>query len=369
MVSQKILIIGGLGYIGSHVAKRLGSLGQHVCIFDNLSSGCVGRLATIRYFSLNTLKFFRGDIRNQMDLTAAFDQFRPDAVIHLAGQKAVDRSFKNPELFHSINVTGTARVLETASSFGCNKLVFSSSAAVYGDQPILPVCENAALAPISPYGETKVLGERCVRDWASGEPFERSAVILRYFNPCGCDASLLTKEVTSNAGLSLPEKLVLVALKRQRFLEVLGTDHPTPDGSAVRDFLHIEDVADAHVAALQTIENSFFCEAINVGTGKGTSVLQLIRRFEVTSGIKIPVRHKLRTEGDLSDSTADVTKSRCMMKWQAQRTLDEICANLTCSVSAGLKPRLISSSPNARGNEVQLLASELNCLGNVETGI
>ncbi|MEO0486262.1 MAG: UDP-glucose 4-epimerase GalE [Pseudomonadota bacterium] len=335
--SQKILVTGGLGYIGSHVAKRLASLGHHVGIFDNISSGCAGRLASIRASSSGNVEFVMGDIRNQMDLTAAFDWFRPEAVIHLAGQKVIERSFENPELFHSTNVAGTSSVLQAASSFGCHRVIFSSSASVYGKQLVPPVRENAALFPLSPYGETKILGEQCVRDWVASNSFERSAAMLRYFNPCGCEASLIKGEANSNADLSLSEKLVLVALNRQRFLEVLGTDHPTSDGSPVRDFIHRNDVVEAHVAALKAIQRQSFCEAVNVGTGEGTSVLQFVRKFEDISGIKIQLRRLPRAPADLSASKADTAKSRRVMSWRAQYGLDEICRNLWNAVSVKIQ--------------------------------
>ena len=321
---MKVLVTGGAGYIGSHTSLELLRSGHLITVVDSLYNGAEEALARVQRLSNRTLKFCQCDVRDADALDRIFDQFQPDAVIHFAGLKAVGESVVEPVRYYDVNVGGTATLLGAMERTGCAKIVFSSSATVYGDPQYLPCDEHHPLAPINPYGRTKLMGENLIQDWSNAKEGRR-AVALRYFNPVGADASGLIGEDPKGIPNNLMPFISQVAVGRRELLQVFGNDYDTIDGTGVRDYIHVVDLALAHVAAVEKIDQLTPFEAINIGTGEGFSVLQMINEFEKQSGKAVTYQIDQRRLGDAPAVWADVTKAFNKIEFKATRGIIEMC--------------------------------------------
>ncbi len=321
---MRVLVTGGAGYIGSHTLLELLGAQHEICVVDNYSNSAPEALD--RVARLNNQSFVRvtADIRDEDVLAATCRAFRPEAVIHFAGLKAVGESVEKPVLYYDNNVVGTITLLKTMLEVGCRRILFSSSATVYGVPQYLPYDEAHPCAPINPYGRTKFFIEEMLRDWTVAER-GASAVLLRYFNPVGAHASGLIGEDPTDIPNNLMPFISQVAAERRPLLRIFGNDYDTPDGTGVRDYIHVLDLARAHVVALDYVARHVGAEAINVGTGKGASVLEVIRAFEEVSGRKVPYEFAPRRPGDVAVSVADPSKANRLLFWEAEHDLFDMC--------------------------------------------
>lgn len=321
---MRVLVTGGAGYIGSHTLLQLLRSDHEVLVYDNFINSSPEALARVQQLSNRALTQVAGDIRDSTCLNRSFTQFRPEAVIHFAGLKSVGNSSLRPLSYYDTNVAGTLQLLRAMSAHGCDRIVFSSSATVYGEAIYLPYDEDHPLQPASPYGRSKMMVEMIIRDWAARH-HDTSAVLLRYFNPVGADASGRIGEDPTDIPENLMPYVAQVAVGTRHELSVFGADYPTADGTGERDYIHVEDLARAHCAALDYAAHTPGCEAINVGTGNSVSVLQMIAAFERASGQRIPYRIVPRRAGDVARMCANVGKAHRLLGWQAQMGLDEMC--------------------------------------------
>lgn len=321
---MKILVTGGAGYIGSHTCVELLRASHEVCVVDNLVSGNIAALERIRRLVNTNIDFKLADIRNSKILCQIFAEIRPDAVIHFAGLKSVSESISDPSIYYDVNVGGTASLLTVMNNFNCKKIVFSSSATVYGVPDYLPCDELHALNPINPYGRTKLVCENLLRDWADAD-ISRRCIALRYFNPVGAHESGLIGEDHRGSPSNLMPIISKVALRQQDYLEVYGNDYDTFDGSGIRDYIHVVDLASAHSLAIEKIQNFDPFEEINIGTGTGISVFQLVEEFEKQSGKKIKLKITNRRFGDASEVWADPSKASRKLGFKAIRGRKEMC--------------------------------------------
>ncbi len=319
-----MLISGGAGYIGSHTCLELLRCGHEIHVVDNLYSGNLEALERVRRLSNRDLNFTECDIRDSDALNKVFIDFQPYAVIHFAGLKAVAESIMEPSRYYDVNVGGTAVLLSAMDKVGCRNIVFSSSATVYGEPKYLPCDENHPLDPTNPYGRTKLMGELLLKDW-SGANAEKRAVALRYFNPVGADVSGLIGENPNGIPNNLMPVIAQVAIGRLDRLQIFGNDYETVDGTAVRDYIHVVDLASAHVAALEKIGGLKSFEAINIGTGQGISVLEMVREFERQTGQSIKFEIAPRRPGDATTVWADSSKAADKLAFQARRGAAEMC--------------------------------------------
>jgi UDP-glucose 4-epimerase len=323
---MKVLVTGGAGYIGSHTCLELLRSGHEVSVVDSLYNGSEQALKRVQRLSNRTLKFSRCDVRDAHALDGIFDQFKPDAVIHFAGLKAVGESVAEPARYYDVNVGGTATLLGAMERAGCANIVFSSSATVYGEPQYLPCDEDHPLNPINPYGRTKLMGENLLKDWSSAKQ-GRHAVALRYFNPVGADASGLIGEDPNGIPNNLMPVISHVAVGRRDQLQVFGDDYDTIDGTGVRDYIHVVDVAKAHIAAVEQINTLEPFEVINIGTGNGLSVLQMVQEFEKQLGKKVAYQITQRRPGDAPAVWADATKAINKIGFKATRGITEMCVD------------------------------------------
>jgi len=319
-----ILLTGGTGYIGSHTAVVLIEAGHKVVLFDNLSNSrrdVVNRLESITNQSLT---FVEGDIRDSSLLSKAIKDFQVEAVIHFAGLKAVAESLLDPLRYYDNNVVGTIKLLEAMQKNNVTKIVFSSSATVYGDPKYLPYDEEHATSPINPYGRTKLYIENLLYDLANSNP-DWSVGCLRYFNPVGAHESGLIGENPKGIPCNLMPYILEVAAGKYPYIKVFGNDYPTHDGTGVRDYIHVTDLADGHNLALKVLSQKKGWNVFNLGTGKGYSVLDLINCFENVNKIKLPYKFEKRRDGDLAEYYASATKAEDFLGWKANKTLGDIC--------------------------------------------
>lgn len=330
---MRVLVTGGAGYIGSHTCLELLRSGHDVYVIDNLYNGSERALNRVKKMSNRTLDFCKCDVRDEQALGGVFDQFKPDAVVHFAGLKAVGESVAEPARYYDVNVGGTATLLGAMERSGCQNIVFSSSATVYGNPQYLPCDEYHPLDPINPYGRTKLMGENLLKDWSSAGR-GRHAVALRYFNPVGADASGLIGEDPNGIPNNLMPFISHVAVGRRECLQIFGGDYDTTDGTGVRDYIHVSDLAQAHIAAVEKINTLAPFEAINVGTGEGLSVLQVVHEFEKQSGKTVAYQIGQRRQGDAPAVWADVTKSFNKIGFKATRGIVEMCKDTWCWQSA-----------------------------------
>lgn len=322
---MKVLVTGGAGYIGSHTCLELLRKGYTVHVLDNLDNGSVVALTRVKCLANSDLSFTKCDIRDVNLLDEIFTQFQPDAVIHFAGLKAVGESAAKPALYYDVNVGGTATLLGAMERASCNNIVFSSSATVYGEPQYLPCDESHPLNPINPYGRTKLIGESLLQDWSSAKSKSRHAVALRYFNPVGADPSGEIGEDPNEVPNNLMPFVAQVAVGRRNCLQIFGKNYETIDGTGVRDYIHVVDLARAHVAAVDYIQELAPFEAINVGTGNGMSVLQMVSEFELQSGKKVNFQIAPPRPGDAAEVWADVSKATRMLGFQAKFGASEMC--------------------------------------------
>ena len=324
---MRVLLTGGTGYIGSHTAVELLAAGHDVVLLDNLENSSARAVSAIRAVSGRQVSFIRGDIRDGNSLDGVFRTHAVDAVIHLAALKAVGESVAKPEAYHDTNVAGSRRLVERMAANGVTTLVFSSTAAVYGDPAATPITEDCPASPQSPYARTKREVEELLWDLHRGDPRWRIS-ILRYFNAVGAHPSGQLGEDPRGVPDNLLPYIAQVAAGRLERLDVFGDDYPTRDGTGIRDYLHVVDLARGHLAALDYIRRSPGVALHNLGTGRGHTVLEVLHAFEAASERTIPYRITARRPGDIAMSCADVSRAREELDWNATHDLRKICEDL-----------------------------------------
>ena len=320
----KIFVTGGAGYIGTHTCVELLNAGHEVCVFDNFSNSQPEALARVERITGKKPTLIQGDIRDRAALGTALRHSGATAVIHFAGLKAVGESVQSPLIYYDNNVVGTIQLLEAMAACDIRTLVFSSSATVYGDPQHLPLNEDHPLSATNPYGQTKLVIENMLRDVHRSDPAWRIG-ILRYFNPVGAHASGLIGEDPRGTPNNLLPFIAQVAVGRRTHLNVWGDDYDTPDGTGVRDYIHVVDLALGHLKALERLQQQTQCMAINLGTGAGYSVLDMVRAFEQASGKVVAFKVAPRRDGDVAACYADPSHALTMLDWQAQRGLVAMC--------------------------------------------
>jgi UDP-glucose 4-epimerase len=324
-----IFVTGGAGYIGSHTCVELLEAGYDVTAFDNFSNSHTEAVARVECITGKKLRLVRGDIRDRSALVAALRESGAGAVIHFAGLKAVGESVTQPLAYYDNNVVGTVRLLEAMGECRVKTLVFSSSATVYGDPIRLPLSEDHPLSATNPYGRTKLMIEEILRDLHRSDASWKLA-ILRYFNPAGAHASGLIGEDPQGIPNNLLPVVAQVAVGRRAFLNVWGNDYPTPDGTGVRDYIHVVDLALGHLKALKAlggIEERADCLTVNLGTGTGYSVLDVVRAFEQASGRAVPYKVAPRRPGDVASCFADPQRACELLNWRAERGIGAMCTD------------------------------------------
>ena len=325
-MKKTILVTGGAGYIGSHTVIELIAAGYAVVVFDNLANSSAAVLPRLAKITGQVIPFVQGDIRDATALDRVLAQHRIDAVIHFAGLKAVGESVEKPVEYYDNNVGGTNVLLTALQRAGIKRFVFSSSATVYGDPESVPLAETARTGPTNPYGRTKWMIEFILQDLAVAAP-EWSIGILRYFNPAGAHASGLIGENPRGRPNNLMPFITQVAVGREARLRVFGADWPTVDGTGVRDYIHVVDLARGHLAALNRVFAACGAWTVNLGTGNGYSVLQLVHAFERASGRKVPYEVVARRPGDIAACYADPKRAEEMLGWGAALGVDAMCAD------------------------------------------
>jgi UDP-glucose 4-epimerase len=320
-----ILVTGGAGYIGSHTCVALLAAGEPVVVFDNFSNSSPVALERVRQISGKSLNVVEGDVRDQDAIEKVLAQYSCKAVVHFAGLKSVQDSVARPLEYYDQNVIGSHRLLRAMQKTGVNRIVFSSSATVYGTPQFLPYTEDHPLNAINPYGRTKLMIEDMLRDLYASD-LGWGVAILRYFNPVGAHESGLIGEDPKGVPNNLVPFVAQVAIGRRDRLNVWGGDYDTPDGTGVRDYIHVMDLASGHVSALRSLDSPQ-CFAVNLGTGAGSSVLEVVRAFEAASGKSIPYDVKPRRPGDLPAYYAATDYASSLMGWKATRSLETMCAD------------------------------------------
>lgn len=319
-----ILVTGGTGYIGSHTCVELLKNGYEVVIIDNLSNSSNDVVDRIKKITNKDLKFYFGDVSDKELLRRIFTENKIDAVIHFAGYKAVGESVKLPLKYYDNNLYSTICLCEVMKEFSCKKIVFSSSATVYGIPKTLPIKEDEALSTTNPYGTTKLMIEQILKDlYVSDNEF--SIAVLRYFNPTGADKSGLIGENPNGIPNNLMPYIVKVALNKLEILSVFGSDYDTPDGTGVRDYIHVVDLARGHIKAIEHVMKQTGIDYYNLGTGVGYSVLDIIKTFEKVNNVKVNYKIVDRRPGDIASSYADVTKSYKELGFKTIYTLEDMC--------------------------------------------
>lgn len=322
--SMKILITGGAGFIGSHTCIELLNAGFEVIILDNLCNSVLSVIEKVEQITQKKVIFYQGDIRDEVTLELAMHGC--DAVIHFAGLKAVGESVEKPLKYYDNNVYGTLCLLRTMQKLCIKKIIFSSSATVYGEPKFLPYTEEHPLSAMNPYGQTKLVVEEMLRALYVSDP-TWSIAILRYFNPVGAHESGLIGEDPRGIPNNLMPYIAQVAIGLREYVNVFGNDYDTPDGTGIRDYIHVVDLALGHLKALQLL-NTPQCTAINLGTGQGYSVLEVIKSFSKVCGFSIPYRIAPRREGDLPAYYAEPKKAKELLGWEAQHDLMKMCNDM-----------------------------------------
>jgi UDP-glucose 4-epimerase len=320
---MRVLVTGGAGYIGSHTCVELLEGGHEVFVVDNLCNGHEAALERVRGITNRELQFANADIRDANALDNIFNTFKPEAVIHFAGLKAVGESVANPLKYYEVNVGGSFSLLSAMSKAECNNIVFSSSATVYGKPKYLPYDEEHPTNPVNPYGRTKLMIENIIHDWTKVD-LKRKGTVLRYFNPVGAHESGQIGEEPIGIPNNLMPFIAQVADGRREHLNIFGNDYDTIDGTGARDYIHVVDLALAHMSALNKNKLDRF-EVLNIGGGNSTTVLELLKSFEEISGVKIKYKYLPRREGDLAAFWADTSKAFEKLSWQPERNIKNIC--------------------------------------------
>lgn len=334
---MRVLVTGAAGYIGSHTLTHLlntSSAGAplqtsaplQICAFDNFCNSSANALLRVQDVTGRDFTTVIGDIRQPSDIADAMASFRPEAVIHLAGLKAVAESCAAPLAYYATNFTGTLNILAAMDAIGCRRFVFSSSATVYGDAQYLPIDEEHPIAPASPYGRTKAMVEILLQDWCAANA-EASAISLRYFNPVGAHPSGHIGEDPRGTPNNLMPYLAQVAIGKRDELAIFGNDYATRDGTGERDYIHVDDLAAAHSAALSYTMRSSGFEAVNIGTGRGHTVLELLASYERACGKPLPTVAAARRSGDIPSSYAATDRAAQLMGWKAVHDLETMCAS------------------------------------------
>jgi UDP-glucose 4-epimerase len=323
---MRVLLTGGAGYIGSHTATVLASRGYELIILDNFANSRPNMVETLRHLTNETMRVVRGDIRDTALIAETIRANAVQAVIHFAGLKAVGDSVLNPVEYYANNVQGTISLLQAMRFTGVTKLIFSSSATVYGVPRFLPLTEQHPTSAVNPYGRTKLQVEEMLQDLARSDQ-DWEIVCLRYFNPVGAHDSAMIGDAPSGVPSNLMPYLAQVATGNLPFLQVFGNDYETPDGTGIRDYIHVMDLAEGHAAALGYLHHSKGLATFNLGTGKGTSVLELLHAFERVSGKNLPYRLMPRRAGDVPTCYADPAKANTVLGWKAKRSLEDMCVS------------------------------------------
>ncbi len=320
-----ILVTGGAGYIGSHTCVELLNTGKDIVIVDNFVNSKPEALNRIKKITGKDFKFYEVDLLNKKDLEKVFSENKIESTIHFAGLKAVGESVQKPLLYYHNNLTGTFNLLELMKKYEAKKIVFSSSATVYGMPKTVPIKEDFPLSTTNPYGSTKLMIEQILKDVYVADK-SWSVVLLRYFNPIGAHESGLIGENPNGIPNNLMPYIAQVASGKLDHLNVFGNDYPTHDGTGVRDYIHVVDLAIGHLKALDKVKDSGVF-IYNLGTGKGYSVLDIVKAFEKASGVKVPYQIAPRRAGDIAECYADPTKAYEELGWKATKGIEEMCAD------------------------------------------
>ncbi|WP_096156548.1 UDP-glucose 4-epimerase GalE [Bacillus sp. FJAT-45066] len=319
-----ILVTGGAGYIGSHTCVELLEAGYDIVVFDNLSNSKTESLKRVKEITGKDFSFVEGDILDKGALERAFKEHSVESVIHFAGLKAVGESVEKPLYYYHNNVTGTVNLCEVMAKYGVKNIVFSSSATVYGMPDTVPISEDLPLSATNPYGRSKLMIEEILRDLYVSDN-EWSISLLRYFNPIGAHESGRIGEDPNGIPNNLMPFITQVAVGKLPQLQVFGDDYATVDGTGVRDYIHVVDLAKGHLKALEKVTGTTGVAAYNLGTGKGYSVLEMVKAFEEASGCDVPYRIVARRPGDIAECYADPNKSQEELGWVAEKGLEEMC--------------------------------------------
>ena len=325
-MDKNILVTGGAGYIGTHTEVELLNRGYNVIAFDNMVNSCEASIKRVEKITGKKIKFYNADMRDAAAMEKIFSENKIDSVIHFAGLKAVGESVRKPLEYYDNNIYGTLVLLETMQKFGVKKIVFSSSATVYGTPERLPLDEDCALSTTNPYGSTKLMLENIMKDLYTADS-SWDIILLRYFNPVGAHESGLIGEDPKGIPNNLTPYIAQVASGKLKEINVFGNDYDTPDGTGVRDYIHVVDLALGHVKAIEKI-NEAGVHIYNLGTGNGYSVLDVIKAFEKACGKKLPYKICPRRPGDIAACYAKVDKAKRELDWVAERGIDEMCASL-----------------------------------------
>jgi len=320
-----VLITGGFGYIGSHTATLLSGDNKKFVIVDDFSNCSRDIIEKIKYICKKEVLYCECDIRDTKNLVKIIKENNVTSVIHFAALKSVPDSIIKPLEYYEINVNGTISILKAMKLTGVKKFLFSSSAAVYGEPDFCPIDEGHALKPLNPYAETKVIVEKILNDISMSEN-DWSIACLRYFNPIGSHASgLIGDDPLSGKNSNLMPAIIKVVKGFKNYLDIFGNDYNTFDGTPIRDYIHIMDLSEAHVKALDFVDKNNGINIFNIGTGKGVSVLELIKSFEDISGFKVPIKLSKRREGDSAICYANPQKANILLKWSAKYNLNQMC--------------------------------------------
>jgi len=324
MTQKTVLLTGGMGYIGSHTAVELLEAGYEVVLYDNLSNSDINVKVKIQEISNKEVSFIEGDVLDTELLTQTLRDFNVDSVIHFAGLKAVGESVEKPIDYFENNITGSISLLKAMKKSGVKKIVFSSSATVYGEPEYLPYDEEHPTSAVNPYGRSKLHIEEILKDVCESDKYF-SAICLRYFNPVGAHESGLIGEDPKDTPNNLMPYIAQVALGKLKELNIFGNDYPTIDGTGVRDYIHVMDLASGHLKALNFFNKNSGWHAFNLGTGSGTSVLELVKTFEEVNQITIHYKITNRRLGDVAESYANPNKANRFLRWSAEKGIKNMC--------------------------------------------
>ena len=321
---MSILVTGGAGYIGSHTVVELLKLGKEVVIVDNLSNSSILVLDRIEEITGKRPTFYELDVADKAALRSVFEKESIEAAIHFAGYKAVGESVEKPVIYYENNIMSTLALVEVMAEFGVKKIVFSSSATVYGLNNPSPLVENMPTSATNPYGYTKVMLEQILRDLEVSDK-EWSVALLRYFNPIGAHESGLIGEDPAGIPNNLMPFIAQVAVGKRAELSVFGNDYDTVDGTGVRDYIHVVDLALGHIKALEKISDTTGVYTYNLGSGQGTSVLELVQAFEKVNGVPVPYKIVDRRPGDVATCYANADKALAELNWKTEKTIEDMC--------------------------------------------
>lgn len=321
-----VLVTGGAGFIGTHTCVELLNAGEKIVVIDNLVNSRIEAIRRVKEITGKDFAFYEVDLLDEAGLRRVFEENSIESVIHFAGLKAVGESVEKPLLYYHNNLTGTLLLCKVMTEYGVKKMVFSSSATVYGSPEKVPIREDFPLSTTNPYGSTKLMIEQILRDLCVSDP-EWSIALLRYFNPVGAHSSGKIGENPNGIPNNLMPRLINVALGKVDSLTVYGDDYPTQDGTGVRDYIHVVDLSAGHLKALARVRSQNGVDAYNLGTGTGYSVLQMIKTFEEATGENVKYHITPRRAGDIAESYADPSKAKEVLSWQARYDLKQMCVD------------------------------------------